>query len=250
MVESHLDPRDMRCAMETLRPLGVIDAPPMTVSLVVSYARDLVDRGAVRTEIPPLDGGIELKPLPPSKEGGGEVKPPPLPPPVLPRHEASKGMPCGVGGVESELLERVSAFNGRIDVISEILQSPNALHITSARGATMWTALKRRGITHVLCFGHQEHPFASRGIVYRYIDLADTPTADLASVLPVCMEYIQSVWETEGTTLLLHCDAGISRSASVCVAVVMKVCEIPMDTALLFVQAKRPCVCPNSGTCD
>ena len=50
-----------------------------------------------------------------------------------------------------------------------------------------------------------------------------------------------------GKTILLHCAAGASRSASFVIACIMKSKEISFTEAFLYVKEKRPCIQPNEG---
>ncbi|KAG0416073.1 hypothetical protein HPB47_006749, partial [Ixodes persulcatus] len=50
-----------------------------------------------------------------------------------------------------------------------------------------------------------------------------------------------------GSKVLVHCKMGISRSASVVIAYVMKAYDLDLDQALEFVKRRRSCIKPNSG---
>lgn len=43
----------------------------------------------------------------------------------------------------------------------------------------------------------------------------------------------------------MHCHAGVSRSATVCMAYIMKALDYDLRSAYDFVKSKRPCVSPN-----
>jgi atypical dual specificity phosphatase len=47
--------------------------------------------------------------------------------------------------------------------------------------------------------------------------------------------------------VLVHCNAGISRSCSVCVAFLMKQAHLSYDEALALVRKTRPAARPNAG---
>jgi protein-tyrosine phosphatase len=47
--------------------------------------------------------------------------------------------------------------------------------------------------------------------------------------------------------VLVHCAAGVSRSASFVIAYIMKSRKIGFDEAYTFVKSKRPIITPNSG---
>lgn len=45
--------------------------------------------------------------------------------------------------------------------------------------------------------------------------------------------------------MFVHCRAGVSRSATVCIAYIMKQMEYDLTNAYDFVKTKRPCISPN-----
>lgn len=57
-------------------------------------------------------------------------------------------------------------------------------------------------------------------------------------------EFIQ-IYLQQGKNLLVHCKAGISRSATVILAWMIIYKNIPFDTAYRFLQEKRPIIRPN-----
>ncbi|KLO10100.1 phosphatases II [Schizopora paradoxa] len=52
---------------------------------------------------------------------------------------------------------------------------------------------------------------------------------------------------SKGQNVLVHCQQGISRSASIVTAYLMRTRSLSFDDALALVRAQRPCVKPNSG---
>ena len=52
--------------------------------------------------------------------------------------------------------------------------------------------------------------------------------------------------KTSGGRVLVHCRAGVSRSATVCMAYIMKTLDYDLKSAYDFVKSRRPCVSPNS----
>ena len=53
--------------------------------------------------------------------------------------------------------------------------------------------------------------------------------------------------ETERPRVLVHCRAGVSRSATLVIAYLMKRHGMSLDDALAHVRAKRPRIAPNEG---
>lgn len=53
--------------------------------------------------------------------------------------------------------------------------------------------------------------------------------------------------KTNSCAVLIHCKAGVSRSATLAIAYIMKSCDMTAIQACLFVQRQRSCVAPNPG---
>jgi predicted protein tyrosine phosphatase len=78
------------------------------------------------------------------------------------------------------------------------------------------------------------------------LDIDDVPQADIGRHLQPCHEFI--MWAIrENRQVLVHCRAGISRSASVVVAHLMLRYGMTPDEAIDAVKHARSCVNPNSG---
>lgn len=63
----------------------------------------------------------------------------------------------------------------------------------------------------------------------------------------VYVQCVCSVHREEGSKVLVHCKMGISRSASVVIAYVMKAKNWNLHKALTYVKNKRTCIKPNEN---
>jgi len=81
------------------------------------------------------------------------------------------------------------------------------------------------------------------------VSIDDDPSADIYPHFAECCEIISHSLDTEGKAVLVHCQMGISRSASIVVAYMMwkKRPEITLDHALTYAMARREEVSPNVG---
>uniref|UniRef100_A0A8V0X795 Dual specificity phosphatase 21 n=2 Tax=Gallus gallus TaxID=9031 RepID=A0A8V0X795_CHICK len=84
------------------------------------------------------------------------------------------------------------------------------------------------------------------GIEYLRIPVADSPTARISACFNSAADLIRSVGERGGRTLL-HCAAGVSRSATVCIAYLMKHHAMSLASAHAWVRSCRPIIRPNNG---
>lgn len=107
---------------------------------------------------------------------------------------------------------------------------------------------QRYGITHVLSVGIDcpiPMPGTMRTMFVPCLDLAETLLS--VDVLPLTNAFIDEC-RKDGGRVLVHCNAGVSRSAAVVIGYLMAVERgLTYDGALDRLRAKRPCCRPNNG---
>ncbi|EKE38280.1 hypothetical protein ENUP19_0284G0020 [Entamoeba nuttalli] len=86
--------------------------------------------------------------------------------------------------------------------------------------------------------------YTSKKVEYLFIQCGDSISDDVSSHFNESFEFIDR-FVTAEKNVLVHCVAGVSRSASLVIAYVMKKEKIPYEAALAKVKAHRFCVCPN-----
>ena len=79
-----------------------------------------------------------------------------------------------------------------------------------------------------------------------YLDLQDSGQVQISSNFAECFEFI-SRHKTTGKGVLVHCAAGVSRSATVCIAYIMKEQRLSLKETLVRVRKVRPIISPNFG---
>ena len=108
-------------------------------------------------------------------------------------------------------------------------------------------ALAERGVTHVLnaAAGACRSPFAAE---LRYLDLAldDTPQARIAAHFDAAADFISDAL-AGGGRVAVHCQAGVSRSVTLCVAYLCARERLSLFDALDRVRRARHIAQPNSG---
>jgi protein-tyrosine phosphatase len=81
---------------------------------------------------------------------------------------------------------------------------------------------------------------------YLKIPIKDLSTSNVLIHLHYACEYIEQALAS-GSAVLVHCQRGVSRSASVVIAYIMKSRRMPLIEAIKFVCKRRSCVRPNEG---
>ncbi|XP_017055749.1 dual specificity protein phosphatase 18 isoform X2 [Drosophila ficusphila] len=82
--------------------------------------------------------------------------------------------------------------------------------------------------------------------LYLRIDAQDRSEVDLSKHFDEVADLIEEVRRSGGCSLI-HCVAGVSRSASLCLAYLMKHAGMSLREAYQHIQSIRPQVRPNSG---
>ncbi|CAH0384446.1 unnamed protein product [Bemisia tabaci] len=104
--------------------------------------------------------------------------------------------------------------------------------------------LLQHRITHILSLGVNVPHFHQ--IQYEFMEVLDLPEFNILDQFDNCSLIIDRVREENGK-ILVHCNAGISRSSSVVIAYLMKYNSLSLAEALNTVKSARPCARPNSG---
>ena len=128
--------------------------------------------------------------------------------------------------------------------ISQIL---SYLYLGSQDVAHDLELLKSNNITHILNVSTGVLNLFEEMFIYKTVEALDTPEFPLLEVLDECCEFIQDTFTKEKGVILVHCNAGISRSASVVIAYIIKFYAMTLEEGLNFVKKRRPFVKPNGG---
>lgn len=79
-----------------------------------------------------------------------------------------------------------------------------------------------------------------------FVECLDLPETNLATVTHRTSEIIKNIRDRNGR-VLVHCNAGVSRSSAVCIAFLMSQHEMKFENAFALVKSKRECIRPNDG---
>jgi len=122
------------------------------------------------------------------------------------------------------------------------------LFLSNYRGAGDKESLLKLGVGHVLCVNGtaeecNEHPDT---FTYFNIDIDDDEDADIGSHIADALSFIEAA-KKKGSGVVVHCAAGISRSATMVLAYLIVKKKMNMRKAFFYLLTKRPCIWPNVG---
>jgi protein-tyrosine phosphatase len=128
---------------------------------------------------------------------------------------------------------------------NQIALITNNLYLSSASALTA-KKLTDLGITNVINATLEVPDVYVKGIDVVRISLEDSPHSKLSAYFDQASDSINEVARRGGKTLV-HCVAGVSRSASLCIAYMMKYHNMTLRKAYFHVKQARPVVRPNVG---
>ncbi|KAL6053472.1 dual specificity phosphatase 12 [Balamuthia mandrillaris] len=106
--------------------------------------------------------------------------------------------------------------------------------------------LQHRRVTHILRImsdGQAEYPH-----LFHYLEIraSDETTEDLLTHFETSTQWLEQAL-SNGGRVFCHCVAGISRSASLVIAFLMKKFDLSFDEAHRYLRGRRPVIAPNRG---
>ncbi|XP_034398565.1 dual specificity protein phosphatase 2 [Cyclopterus lumpus] len=118
------------------------------------------------------------------------------------------------------------------------------LFLGSAVHSSRRETLAAAGITAVLNVSSTCPNFYEGDFQYLRLTVEDSLAADIRACFSTAIAFIDSVKQSGGR-VLVHCQAGISRSATICLAYLMHTQRVKLDEAFDFVKRRRQVISPN-----
>ena len=106
----------------------------------------------------------------------------------------------------------------RIEPLNEIIEG---LFLGDHVASNNKYILSRNGITHILSVGQGLYPKFPTKFTYKWVSELDSPTANLKQHFKACHRFLNNAF-AQGGRVLVHCYAGISRSATIIISWLMK----------------------------
>jgi len=131
---------------------------------------------------------------------------------------------------ENQLLDSPTKY----DIILE-----NFLYLGNGEAAADFTCLKNNEIRYILnCSRECENSFPNDFTYLHFENLFDWEHADIKQYFESAFKFIEVARE-KSFHILVHCSGGVSRSASIVIAYLMKYQSMSLKQAFLFVKDKK-----------
>ena len=122
----------------------------------------------------------------------------------------------------------------------------NILIVGSVDAAMDKDLLSEHNVTHILSVAPMQHYQPPSNMQHLSLDILDLPDTQLDQFYTEAFTFIDKAVESNGR-VLVHCNAGVSRSAAITIAYLMKTRNLSYDAAWDTVKEKRPAINPNLG---
>ncbi|CAH2322530.1 dual specificity phosphatase 5 [Pelobates cultripes] len=118
------------------------------------------------------------------------------------------------------------------------------LYLGSAHHASTCDFLSDLHITALLNVSRKSTDSYKDQYIYKWIPVDDNHTADISRHFQEAIEFIDTV-RRAGGRVLVHCEAGISRSPTICIAYLMKTKRFRLEEAFDYIKQRRSLISPN-----
>ncbi|CAG8499757.1 777_t:CDS:2, partial [Scutellospora calospora] len=120
------------------------------------------------------------------------------------------------------------------------------LYMGSELAATDRAWLMDHKITHILSVTDHAPLQFPESYKYKTIPIRDYENTNIMEYFDASYHFINQALQENGN-VLVHCQRGISRCATIVIAYIMRNSQMASTAAYDFVKSKRPIICPNQG---
>lgn len=118
------------------------------------------------------------------------------------------------------------------------------IYLGSAYHASQQELLDKLGITAILNVSKTCPSAFTNNYEYMNIAIDDNARENISSHFDDAINFIEDV-NSRGGKVLVHCRAGVSRSATICIAYLMRQKSLTLDEAYEFTKKRRSAISPN-----
>lgn len=160
------------------------------------------------------------------------------------------------GGDADSVFDRIRRHDAYLTMLRSALDQTNVVPSNEILRGILWIdaaegnapdLLRQRGIRAVVSLGKRKAWYPEHtGITYHRVVIEDDATSDILKELRPACDFIHAHISAD-RAVLVHCEAGISRSATVCIAYLIREHHLSLVAAYSVVKAAREIICPNPG---
>lgn len=131
--------------------------------------------------------------------------------------------------------------------ISQLHEIAPGLYLGTEQAAKSATVLKQEGITTVLSILDAPIEVPKDQITnHLWLVMEDYPDVDIAPIVEQALKFVHEA-EQNNQKVLVHCQMGMSRSASIMVSLIQELWGMTPQEAIDYVENKRPVIDINYG---
>lgn len=130
--------------------------------------------------------------------------------------------------------------------LAGICQITDYLYISNCKAAKDPSAVARLNISCIINATQEDYKPCIPSVEYVWVPVNDSPSTQLSKHFDAVADKIDKVRAQHGR-VLVHCFAGVSRSAALCLAFFVKHCRMSLAEAHGLMKSRRPIIRPNSG---
>jgi len=150
-------------------------------------------------------------------------------------------------GVIEELSNKSNGYVVDTNPDTDCCEVVKNLFIGSQDAAAEEEILTSKGITHIVNVGTGIPNMFEHKFKYFKVDILDTPEFDILPFIEPTSNFIDNAIKNENGKVLVHCNAGVSRSSAILIGYLMKKQNYTYEEALEKTKLARSCICPNFG---
>ncbi|XP_069110588.1 dual specificity protein phosphatase 19-like [Argopecten irradians] len=107
--------------------------------------------------------------------------------------------------------------------------------------------LHKYNVTHILNVASFVDEHFPKSFTYKSIKIDDHPDFEITRTFDRAFQFIDQGRASENGVVLVHCNAGVSRAATIVIAYLMSSEGMTLTHAYSHVKDKRPAIRPNDG---
>eukprot|EP01104_Vermistella_antarctica_P002121 TRINITY_DN1227_c0_g3_i1.p1 TRINITY_DN1227_c0_g3~~TRINITY_DN1227_c0_g3_i1.p1 ORF type:complete len:374 (+),score=96.60 TRINITY_DN1227_c0_g3_i1:645-1766(+) len=165
--------------------------------------------------------------------------------------------------MDKEFSNSLELFDEDMSRILDGDEKSSPLYLTSLPTAANLRLLRARNVGAVLSLTMKFCQFYAETVSYKQVRVYDSNKTEIREYMTECLQYLNDhltvciktnedggEQEHGHKAVLVHCDAGVSRSASMVILYLMFHRDMSLLQAYLLVKERRTRICPNIGFCQ